>query len=247
MIAALGGVRNLRSRSRSPTRARSEYDVRAGRAARAAARTSSARRSRLGRRTAKRLRRSARPRGDVVALDGEVSNSTYAEISARRIPDRYFEMYIAEQQLVATAVGMQALGWRPFASTFAAFLSRAYDFIRMSAISRANYCLVGSHCRRLDRRGRAVADGARGHRLDPGAYTDRPFFTPATRTRPRNSSRRWPTPTASSTCERCARRHSVIYEPAEEFEIGGSRTLRSGQDVAIIGCGDHRARSPSGS
>ena len=47
--------------------------------------------------------------------------------------------------MVATAVGMQVLGWRPFASTFAAFLSRAYDFIRMSAISRANYCLCGSH------------------------------------------------------------------------------------------------------
>ena len=54
-------------------------------------------------------------------------------------------MYIAEQQMIATAVGMQVLGWRPFASTFAAFLSRAYDFIRMSAISRANYCLCGSH------------------------------------------------------------------------------------------------------
>ena len=54
-------------------------------------------------------------------------------------------MYIAEQQMVATAVGMQALGWRPFASTFAAFLSRAYDFVRMSAISRASYCLCGSH------------------------------------------------------------------------------------------------------
>src|ERR671934_1092712 len=74
-------------------------------------------------------------RGDVVALDGEVSNSTYAEIFAKAHPERYFEMYIAEQQMVAAAVGIQVLGWRPFASTFAAFLSRAYDFIRMSAIS----------------------------------------------------------------------------------------------------------------
>ena len=84
-------------------------------------------------------------RGDVVALDGEVSNSTFAEEFRDAIPDRYFEMYIAEQQMVASAVGMQVLGWRPFASTFAAFLSRAYDFIRMSAISRASYCLSGSH------------------------------------------------------------------------------------------------------
>ena len=84
-------------------------------------------------------------RGDVVALDGEVSNSTFADEFREAIPDRYFEMYIAEQQMVATAVGMQVLGWRPFASTFAAFLSRAYDFIRMSAISRASYCICGSH------------------------------------------------------------------------------------------------------
>src|SRR5205085_5168421 len=54
-------------------------------------------------------------------------------------------MYIAEQQMIAAAVGMQVLAWRPFASTFAAFISRAYDFVRMSAISRASYCLSGSH------------------------------------------------------------------------------------------------------
>ena len=54
-------------------------------------------------------------------------------------------MYIAEQQMVAAAVGMQVTGWRPFASTFAAFMSRAYDFARMAAISRANVALCGSH------------------------------------------------------------------------------------------------------
>ncbi|HEX4225633.1 MAG TPA: transketolase, partial [Pseudonocardiaceae bacterium] len=84
-------------------------------------------------------------RSDVVALDGEVSNSTYSELFASAHPDRYFEMYIAEQQLVAAAVGLQARNWTPFVSTFAAFLSRAYDFIRMAAISRANLRLVGSH------------------------------------------------------------------------------------------------------
>jgi transketolase len=83
--------------------------------------------------------------GKVVALDGEVSNSTYAEIFTKAHPERYFEMYIAEQQLVAAAVGMQVRGWTPFASTFAAFLSRAYDFVRMAAVSRARLCLSGSH------------------------------------------------------------------------------------------------------
>ena len=78
-------------------------------------------------------------------LDGEVSNSTYANEFAKAYPDRFFEQYIAEQQLVAAAVGMSVRHKIPFASTFAAFFSRAYDFIRMAAISRANIRLVGSH------------------------------------------------------------------------------------------------------
>ncbi|HZO73415.1 MAG TPA: transketolase [Ktedonobacteraceae bacterium] len=82
---------------------------------------------------------------DVVALDGEVSNSTYAEEFAKAYPGRYFEQYIAEQQMIAAAVGMSVRGKIPFASTFAAFFSRAYDFIRMAAISRANIRLAGSH------------------------------------------------------------------------------------------------------
>ncbi len=84
-------------------------------------------------------------RGDVVVLDGEVSNSTYAEEFAHAYPERYFEMYIAEQQMVAAGVGLQVRGWVPFLSTFAAFLTRAYDFIRMGAISRANLKFCGSH------------------------------------------------------------------------------------------------------
>jgi len=84
-------------------------------------------------------------RPDVVAMDGEVSNSTFADQFAHAYPQRYFEMYIAEQQMVAAAVGFGARGYRPFASTFAAFFTRAHDFIRMAAISRASICLVGSH------------------------------------------------------------------------------------------------------
>ena len=83
--------------------------------------------------------------GKVVALDGEVSNSTYSEIFRAAHPDRYLEMYIAEQQMVAAAVGVQVRGWRPFASTFAAFHARSYDFVRMAAISRATMALCGSH------------------------------------------------------------------------------------------------------
>jgi transketolase len=82
---------------------------------------------------------------EVVAMDGEVSNSTHADEFGHAHPDRFFEIWIAEQQLVAVAVGMSVRGYKPFASTFAAFFSRAYDFIRMAGISQANIKLCGSH------------------------------------------------------------------------------------------------------
>jgi transketolase len=81
----------------------------------------------------------------IVSLDGEVSNSTMAEIFQKAYPDRFFEMYIAEQNMVGAALGMARRGKVPFASTFAAFLSRAYDQIRMSQYSEPNLKFVGSH------------------------------------------------------------------------------------------------------
>lgn len=85
----------------------------------------------------------ARP--EVVGLDGEVADSTRLQYFADEHPDRFFQCYIAEQQLVAAAVGMQARGWIPYVATFGAFLTRAYDFVRMAAISGADLRLVGSH------------------------------------------------------------------------------------------------------
>jgi transketolase len=84
-------------------------------------------------------------RGDVMAVDGEVANSTYTEDLQKVAPDRFIEMYIAEQAMIGAAVGLQVMGKAPFAATFGAFLTRAYDFIRMAAISRANLRLCGSH------------------------------------------------------------------------------------------------------
>jgi transketolase len=86
-----------------------------------------------------------RRRGDVTAIDGEVGNSTHFEEAQKVAPERYFEMFIAEQQMIAAAVAFQVRNWTPFAGTFAAFQSRAYDFIRMSVISQAKLCLNGSH------------------------------------------------------------------------------------------------------
>ncbi|MBK9772695.1 MAG: transketolase [Candidatus Obscuribacter sp.] len=82
---------------------------------------------------------------DVVVVDAEVSNSTYAEKFAKAFLDRYFEMYIAEQLMVGVGLGLGTRGKKVFASTFAAFLSRAFDFIRMGAVSRGNIRLCGSH------------------------------------------------------------------------------------------------------
>jgi transketolase len=84
-------------------------------------------------------------RPDVVVLDGEVGNSTYTDEFQQMAPDRFFEMYIAEQAMIGAQVGLQALGEVAFAATFGAFLTRATDFVRMAAIGRADLRLCGSH------------------------------------------------------------------------------------------------------
>src|SRR5271169_3630442 len=82
----------------------------------------------------------------VVALSGDVKNSTFSDMFGNAYPDHFFQGYIAEQNMVSAAVGLAARGKVPFADTFACFLSRAYDNVRMAAISRANINLCGSHC-----------------------------------------------------------------------------------------------------
>ncbi|MBI4136473.1 hypothetical protein HY469_00265 [Candidatus Roizmanbacteria bacterium] len=82
---------------------------------------------------------------DVVSLDAEVKNSTFAETFKAKHPDRYFDCFIAEQNMIGMAVGMARMGKIPFASSFAAFLSRAYDQIRMAGLGESNIKLVGSH------------------------------------------------------------------------------------------------------
>lgn len=81
----------------------------------------------------------------IVALDADVKNSTYTDKFGKKFPNRFFESFIAEQNMVGAAAGLAACGKIPFAATFACFLSRAYDFIRMAAISGSNIKLVGTH------------------------------------------------------------------------------------------------------
>ena len=175
-------------------------------------------------------------RGDVVAMDGEVSNSTFAEIFKDAVPERYFEMFIAEQQMVAAAVGMQVTGWRPFASTFAAFISRAYDFVRMSAISRANYSLSGSHA------GVSIGeDGPSQMGLEDIAALRAVHGSTVLHPCDANQTAKLVPQMADRegiVYLRTLRPNTpVIYDVDEEFEIGGSRTLREGEDVALVAAG----------
>jgi transketolase len=169
-------------------------------------------------------------------MDGEVSNSTFAEIFRDAVPERYFEMYIAEQQLIAAAVGMQVTGWRPFASTFAAFISRAYDFVRMSAISRANYCISGSHA------GVSIGeDGPSQMALEDIAALRAVHGSTVLHPCDANQTAKLVAKMAERdgiVYLRTLRPNTpVIYDADDDFEIGGSRTLRDGNDVAIVGAG----------
>ena len=82
----------------------------------------------------------------IVVLDAETSNSTYAEKFKIAYPERFFEMFIAEQNMVSVALGLDKMGFIPFVSSFSAFLTRAFDQIRMAQYSEANLKVVGSHC-----------------------------------------------------------------------------------------------------
>jgi transketolase len=177
-------------------------------------------------------------RGDVVALDGEVSNSTFAEIFKQAHPDRFFEMYIAEQQLVAAAVGLHARGWNAFGSTFAAFFSRAYDFVRMAAISRVNLRLAGSHA------GVSIGeDGPSQMALEDIASLRAIHSSVVLHPCDANQTAKLVVAMADTdgiVFMRTLRPNTpVIYGPDEEFEIGGSKLVRSSDsdDVTIVGIG----------
>jgi transketolase len=177
-------------------------------------------------------------RRDVVAMDGEVSNSTHADEFAHAYPERFFEMYIAEQQLVAAAVGFSVCGYRPFASTFAAFLTRAYDFIRMAAISEANIGLSGSHA--------GVEIGADGP--SQMALEDLAMLRAV-----QGSTVLYPSDATSAAALVAAMAeldgvsyirttrgaYPVLYPAGEAFPVGGAKVLRSsGADqVTLVGAG----------
>ena len=173
-------------------------------------------------------------RKDVVVLDAEVSNSTHAEDFKKTAPDRFFEMYIAEQQMVAAAIGMQVVDLVPFASTFAAFFTRAYDFIRMAAISRAQIRLVGSHA------GVSIGeDGPSQMGLEDLAMMRAVHGSTVLYPSDGNQTAKLVAQMADRagiTYMRTTREKTpIIYDKGESFPIGGSKVVReSNKDRATI-------------
>jgi transketolase len=175
---------------------------------------------------------------DVVVVDGEVGNSTYTDIFANAYPDRFFEQYIAEEQMVAAAVGLQIRDYQPFGATFAAFFTRAFDFVRMAAISRANIKLAGSHAGvSIGEDGpsqmgledlammRAVygsivlypSDGNAAAKLVKGMYDYKGI----------------------SYMRTTREKTPIVYAPDEQFVVGGSKVLRqsASDKVTVVAVG----------
>jgi len=173
----------------------------------------------------------ARP--EVVALDGEVGNSTYIEKFGEAYPDRYFQQYIAEQQLVGAAVGLSVRGYVPYVATFAAFFSRAYDFIRMAAVSQADIRLCGSHAgveigqdgpSQMGLEDLAALRAVHGSTvLYPSDATSAAALTAAM------------ADIAGVSYLRTTRgAYPVLYDPDEAFPVGGSKILRLTDDDQVL-------------
>ena len=180
----------------------------------------------------------------IVAVSGDVKNSTFSEIFQKAFPDRFFQGYIAEQNLVSVGVGLAARGKVPFLDTFACFLSRAYDNVRMAAISRSNINLCGSHC--------GVSIGEDGP--SQMALEDIAMFRAV-----HGSAVFYPSDAISTErlTETMARRRginylrtsrpktAILYSKDEKFPVPGFKVPRkSAQDrVTVIGAGITVARS----
>ena len=165
----------------------------------------------------------------VVAVDAEVNNSTYSDTFANAFPDRFFEMYIAEQQMIGAAIGLSVRGYVPFASSFAAFLTRAYDFIRMAAVSRANIKLCGSHC------GVSIGeDGPSQMGLEDLSMMRAVSGSVVLYPSDANQAARLVAEMADhhgiSYLRTTREKTPVIYSPDETFPIGGSKVVRSSSD-----------------
>ncbi len=177
-------------------------------------------------------------RADVVVLDGEVANSTYTEDFQAVAPERFVELYIAEQCMAGVAVGLQALGKTVYAATFGAFLTRAYDFIRMAAVSRADLRLCGSHA------GVSIGeDGPSQMGLEDLAMMRAVHGSTVLYPADGNAAARLTLAMADlpgiSYLRTTREKTPILYGPQERFEIGGSKVLRASErdEATIVGAG----------
>lgn len=174
----------------------------------------------------------------LVALDAEVSNSTYSCLFKEKYPDKFFEMYIAEQNMIGVAVGLSARGKLPFVSTFSAFFSRAFDQIRVAAYSKANLKLVGSHA------GVSVgADGPTQMGLEDIALfrsiLNSTVLYPADHVACEKLINLMASEPGISYLRTTREKTYPLYPPEEEFVIGGSKTLRRSQidQITVVAAG----------
>ncbi|QQR79463.1 MAG: transketolase [Deltaproteobacteria bacterium] len=175
---------------------------------------------------------------DLVAVDGDTKNSTFTEILAQKKPERFFEMFIAEQNMIGVAAGLGLRGKIPFAATFAAFLTRTYDQLRMAAVSQANFKVAGSHV------GVSIGeDGASQMGLEDiamfralhGSTVFYPSDAMSTEYLVEESIK-----TKGIVYLRTSRPATpVLYDANEKFPAGGSKVLKSSaQDrVTLVGAG----------
>ncbi len=177
-------------------------------------------------------------RSDMMVLDGEVSNSTFTEEFNKAYPQRFFEAYIAEQQLVGAALGMSVLGKVAFAATFAAFLTRAFDQIRMAAVSGASLRLCGTHA------GVSIGeDGPSQMALEDLAMMRAVHGSTVLYPCDANQTARLVSAMVDlsgiSYLRATRAKTPVIYPPGETFPIGGSKVVRSSRAdrVTIVAAG----------
>jgi len=172
-------------------------------------------------------------------LDGDVKNSTGTELFAKKFPERFFEAYIAEQNMVGTALGLAACGKIPYAATFACFLTRAYDFIRMAGYSRPQHLILcGSHA------GVSIGeDGPSQMGLEDiamfRALIESTVLYPADAVSTERLTQAAMEVPGIAYIRTTRSKTPVIYGEKEPFPVGGSKTLRaSDQDkVAIVAAG----------
>jgi transketolase len=170
----------------------------------------------------------------VVALDADVKNSTFSDRFEKAFPDRFYQAFIAEQVMVGMAMGLAARGAIPFAATFAAFLTRAADFVRMAGISQLNTKFAGSHCgvsigedgpSQMALEDLAMFRGVPGCAvLYPCDAVSAEKLVAAAAAHPGMAYIRTSRP-----------KTPVIYDPADSFPVGGSKVLRqSGADTLTV-------------